>query len=119
PDGSALVLVRDVPALGYVRLDETDRPALPPTDEGATPEAAAGGFHLALDPTSGAIRSLTGPDGKERVNPTTWSGLNQLVYARGGRGSALWTDAPVAGLGAPTDLNLAQSRLVAARRERL
>src|SRR5205823_12749528 len=44
-----------------------------------------------LDQASGAIRSLTGPDSKERVKPSDWSGLNQLVYARGGEHSALWT----------------------------
>jgi hypothetical protein len=119
PDGSALILVRDVPALGYLRLEEGERAAAPPVDEGASREAAAGGFHVLLDQQTGAIRSLTGADGKERVNPATWSGLNQLVYARGGQASALWTDLAGAGLATPPDLTLAQARLVAARRERL
>src|SRR2546425_11641540 len=65
PDGSALVVARDVPALGYLRLTETDRAPRPPADEGSALEAQAGGFHVALDAHSGAIRSLTGPDGKE------------------------------------------------------
>ena len=119
PDGSALVVMREVPALGYLRLTETDRPANPPADDGETLEAEAGGFHVTLDPGSGAIRSLQGPDGKERVNPSAWSGLNQLIYVAGGRRSALWTDASGEELGAPPDLTVTQSRLVKARRERL
>ena len=119
PDGSALVAVRDVPALGYLRLTETDRAANPPTDEGQTLEAAAGGFRVTLDPGSGAVRSLKGPDGKERVDPSLWSGLNQVVYVAGGRRSALWTDASGEELGTPPDLKLTQNRLVSARRERL
>src|SRR5206468_609061 len=58
PDGSALVVARDVPALGYLALTESERAANPPRDEGATLEAQAGGFHVVLDPASGAIRSL-------------------------------------------------------------
>ena len=119
PDGSALVVARDVPALGYLRLTESDRPAAPPTDDGQTLEAEAGGWHVTLDPGSGAIRSLKGADGKERVNPSAWSGLNQIVYAAGGGRSALWTDPQGEGLGTPPDLSVTQSRLVSARRERL
>jgi len=63
----------------------------PPRDDGATLEAQAGGFHVVLDPASGAIRSLTTGDGAERVRPAGWSGLNQLVYVQGGAHSALWT----------------------------
>src|SRR5439155_1369099 len=69
PDGSALVVARDVPALGYLALTESERAANPPRDEGATLEAQAGGFHVVLDPASGAIRSLTTGDGAERVRP--------------------------------------------------
>ncbi len=61
PDGSALVVARDVPALGYLALTESERAANPPRDEGATLEAQAGGFHVVLDPASGAIRSASGP----------------------------------------------------------
>src|SRR5207253_3196720 len=46
PDGSALVVARDVPALGYLALTESERAANPPRDEGATLEAQAGGFHV-------------------------------------------------------------------------
>ena len=119
PDGSALVVMRDVPALGYLRLMESDRPAAPLKDEGETLDAEAGGWHATLDPGSGAIRSLKGPDGKERVNPSTWSGLNQIVYVTGGRRSALWTDTAGENLATPPDLSVTQSKLVKARRERL
>jgi alpha-mannosidase len=121
PDGSALVLVRDVPALGYLALTEGERPPRPPADEGAGAalDAQAGGFRVALDPATGAIRSLTGGDGKERVNPGAWSGLNQLVYVRGGERSALWTDGAREYLKTPAGLAVAQAELVAARRERL
>lgn len=123
PDGSALVVVRDVPALGYLRLTESDRAGNPLgnplMDDGQSLEAEAGGFRITLDPASGAIRSLKGPDGKEKVNPTTWSGLNQVVYVTGGIRSALWTDTSGEDLGKPPDLNVTQSRLVNAHRERL
>src|SRR5207245_1246008 len=119
PDGSALVLVRDVPALGYLALAEGERPQRPAADDGAALDAQAGSFHLALDSATGAIRSLTGGDGKERVNPGAWSGLNQLVYVRGGARSALWTDESRDHLKAPPELAVAQAQLIAARRERL
>src|SRR6266550_4316118 len=91
-DGDALVLFREVPPLGYLALTESDRGApRPPAADGEALDAKAGGFTVQLDPATGAIRSLTGPDGKERVKPGDWSGLNQLVYARGGEHSALWT----------------------------
>src|SRR5439155_7606659 len=84
PDGSALVVARDVPALGYVALTESERAANPPRDDGAALEAQAGSFHVVLDPASGAIRSLTTGHGAERVRPAGWSGLDQLVYLQGG-----------------------------------
>src|SRR5207244_4946562 len=84
PDGSALVVAREVPPLGYVALTEGERPANPPQDDGATMEAQAGRFHAVLDPASGAIRSLPTGDGKERVRPARWSGLNALADVRGG-----------------------------------
>ena len=118
-DGSALVVAREVPALGYVALAEGERAANPPLNEGATLEAQAGRFHVVLDPASGAIRSLTTGDGKERVRPAGWSGLNQLVYVRGGAHSALWTDAAPDALRAAADLTLSQAELDSARRERL
>jgi hypothetical protein len=119
PDGSALVLVRDVPGLGYLRLAEGERGPQPPVDEGETLDATAGGFKVALDPQTGAIRSLMGPDGKERVKPKPWAGLNQLLYVTGGAGTALWTDPVGTGLATPPDLKIATSQLVSARRRRL
>ncbi|PYO96875.1 MAG: hypothetical protein DMD60_08745 [Gemmatimonadetes bacterium] len=119
PDGSALAVARDVPALGYLALAESERAANPPRDDGATLEAQAGGFHVVLDPASGAIRSLTTGDGVERVRPAGWSGLNQLVYVRGGAHSALWTSRARDELRTGPDLTLNQAELVSARRERL
>ena len=119
PDGSALVVARDVPALGYLALTESERAANPPRDEGATLEAQAGGFHVVLDPASGAIRSLTTGDGAERVRPAQWSGLNQLVYVQGGAHSALWTGRARDELRTAPDLTVSQAELVSARRERL
>ncbi|MGH7606899.1 MAG: hypothetical protein ACREME_06135, partial [Gemmatimonadales bacterium] len=118
-DGDALVLFRGVPPLGYLALGEADRAGRPPVADGEALDAAAGGFTVHLDPASGAIRSLTGPDGTERVKPSDWSGLNQLVYARGGERSALWTSAERGDLRTPAQLELTQTRLVRARRERL
>ncbi|MGH7569054.1 MAG: hypothetical protein ACREL9_08815, partial [Gemmatimonadales bacterium] len=66
PDGSALVVVRDVPGLGYLALGEHDRAAQPPVDEGEALEGEAGGFRVSLDPATGAIRSLRG-GGEERT----------------------------------------------------
>src|SRR5437773_1548706 len=119
PDGSALVVARDVPALGYLALTESERAANPPRDEGATLEAQAGGFHVVLDPASGAIRSLTTGDAAERVRPAPWSGLNQLVYVQGGAHSALWTGRARDELRTAPDLTVSQAELVSARRERL
>src|SRR5947208_12147134 len=118
PDGSALVLMRDVPALGHLALAESERPPRPVMDDGAALDAQAGAFHLALDSATGAVRSLVG-GGKERVNPAAWSGLNQPVYVRGGPRPALWTDRSRDYLKAPPELAVAQAQLVAARRERL
>jgi hypothetical protein len=118
-NGDALVLFREVPPLGYIACAETDRDPRPATAEGEAVDAAAGGFTVKLDPASGAIASLTGPDGRERVKPSEWSGLNQLVYARGGERSALWTSGDRAGLATPPELTLVQARMTTARRERL
>src|SRR5438034_7057742 len=119
PDGSALVVARDVPALGYVALAESERAANPPRDDGTALEAQAGRFHVVLDPASGAIRSLTTGDGKERVRPTPWTGLNQLLYVQGGAHSALWTAPARDELRTAPDLTVKQATLVASRRERL
>ena len=119
PDGSALVLARDVPPLGYVVPAERTGAPNPPLDEGAALEAQAGSFHVVLDPASGAIRSLTTGDGKERVRPGAWSGLNQLVYVRGGAHSALWTEPTPDGLAIAPDLAQSQAELASTRRERL
>src|SRR6266540_2204212 len=118
-DGDALVLFRDVPPLGYLALAEADRDRRPPTADGEALDAKAGGFTVQLDAATGAIKSLTGPDGKERVKPSDWSGLNQLVYVKGGERSALWTTGDRNDLKNPPQLALAQARLVRARRERL
>jgi hypothetical protein len=118
-NGDALVVLREVPPLGYLALTEADRDARPPAAEGEALDAKAGGFTVQIDPATGAIRSLTGPDGKERVKPSDWSGLNQLVYARGGEHSALWTSGDRADLKNPAQLDLTQAKLVRARRERL
>ena len=118
-DGDALVLFRDVPPLGYLALTESDRDARPPAPDGEALDAKTGGFNVALDPASGAIRSLTGPDGKERVKPSDWSGLNQFVYARGGAHSALWTSGDRDELKNPPQLQLTQTKFVRCRREKL
>src|SRR6266550_1848962 len=119
PDGDALVLVRDVPPLGYLALTEADRDARLPAADGEAFDAKAGGFTAQIDQASGAIRSLTGPDGKERVKPSTWSGLNQVVYARGGEHSALWTSGNRDDLKNPPQLELTQAKLISCRREKL
>jgi hypothetical protein len=118
-DGESLLLVRAVPPLGYLAFVEGDRDARPPAPEGDQLEASAGGFTVRIDAATGAMRSLTGPDGKERVKPSDWSGLNQLVYARGGEHSALWTSRDRSELKNPPQLELAQTSLVRCRRERL
>ena len=118
-NGDALVLFREVPPLGYLALTEADRDARPPAADGEALDAKAGGFTVQIDQASGAIRSLTGPDGKERVKPSDWSGLNQLVYARGGDHSALWTSGERDDLKNPPKLELTQAKLVRCRRERL
>lgn len=120
-DGDALVLFREVPALGYVALSETSADPRPPAADGDALDAKAGGFTLQLDGETGAIRSLTGPDGKERVKTSTpgWSGLNQLVYVRGGDHSAMWTSEDRAELKNPPQLELTQAKFVRGRRERL
>src|SRR6185312_3798478 len=64
-DGDALVLLRDVPPLGYLALAESDRSPRAPAPDGEALDASAGGFTVKLDDKTGAIRSLTGPDGKE------------------------------------------------------
>ena len=118
-DGTALVAVPEVPALGYLALRRSTREPRPPVDEGETLEARAGGLAVRLDAATGAIASLVGPDGRERVRPGNWSGLNQLLYVRGGERSALWTEADRAGLAAPPALDIARAAAVRWRRERL
>ena len=118
-DGAALVLARDVPALGYLALREGERAPNPPKDEGEALDAQAGGLRVTLDRATGAIRSLIGPDGRERVAAGAWSGLNQLVHVSGGARSALWTDGSRAFLATPPDLAVTQAEGVSTRRERL
>ena len=117
--GDSLALVREVPPLGYLALAESDRDPRPAAPDGDGLDAKAGAFQVALDPATGAIRSLRGADGKERVKPSDWSGLNQLVYVSGGERSALWTTGDRNDLKNPPRLDLAQAKLVRARRERL
>lgn len=119
PDGSALVVVPPLPALGYMALRRAPRDPRPPVDEGEALEATAGGVKVRLDPATGAIASLMGPDGRERVRPGNWSGLNQLLYVRGGERSALWTAPDRAGLANAPVLDVAQASAVTIRRERL
>src|SRR5437879_4779187 len=118
-DGDALVLFREVPPVGYLAMTEADREARTATGDGDALDATAGGFSVRIDPASGAIRSFSGPDGKERVRPSEWSGLNQLVYARGGEHSALWTSGDRNDLKNPPQLSITQAKLVKCRRERL
>src|SRR5579859_4558798 len=118
-NGDALVLFREVPALGYLALGEADREARAPAADGEALDAKAGGFTVQLDPATGAIRSLVGPDGKERVKLSDWSGLNQLVYALGGEHSALWTSGDRSELKNPAQLQLAQAKFGHCRREKL
>jgi hypothetical protein len=101
-DGSALVVVPTVPALGYLGLRRAKRDQRPPIDDGEALEAEVGGTRLRVDARTGAIASLVAA-GRELVKPGQWSGLNQLIYARG----------------APAELQLAQSEAVTIRRERL
>ena len=118
-DGDALVLFRDVPPVGYLALTESDRDARRPSADGDALEASAGGFTVKLDGATGAIRSLTGPDAKERVKASEWSGLNQPVYVRGGERSALWTSGDRHDLKKTPQLEITQARFVRCRRERL
>jgi hypothetical protein len=118
-DADALVLFRDVPPLGYVAMTETDREPRPPAADGEALDASAGGFTVRLDPGTGAIRSLTGPDGKERVKQSDWSGLNQLIYVRGGERSALWTTSDRNDLKNAPQLDITQAKHVRSRREKL
>lgn len=118
-DGDALALLPNVPALGYLALSEADHAARPPMDEGSAMDATAGGFRIRIDQTSGAVVSFSGPDGRERVKPSGWSGLNQPVYVTGGERSALWSSGDRRTVANPPTLDVAQATLVSARRERL
>lgn len=118
-DGDALVLVRDVPPLGYLALASHPRPPTPPVDEGDALEVTAGGFRVRLDPQTGAIASLVGADAKERVRTTSWPGLNHLLHVTGGAASALWTSPDRDTLRTPPALDAAGATRVASRRIRL
>jgi hypothetical protein len=118
-DGSALVLVPTVPAMGYLALRRTPRAARPVIDEGDALEASAGELKVRIDAATGAISSLVGADGRERVRPGNWTGLNQLLYVSGGERSALWTSPDRAGLASPPSLQINQAFAVSIRRERL
>jgi len=118
-EGDALVLLRDVPPLGYLALTAAPRNPVPPADEGDALDAAAGGFRVRLDPQTGAIASLAGPDGAERVRTTPWSGLNQLLHVSGGERSALWTAGDRDTLRAAPALDVASAARVSSRRLRL
>ena len=118
-DGDALFLARGVPPLGYLVLRETDRAPRPPVDDAQATDAAAGGFKVKLDPATGALQSLQGPDGKERVKTSAWGGVNQLVYAKGGAHSALWTGGDRRELGTAAQLAVTQAQLTRATRQKL
>jgi alpha-mannosidase len=118
-NGDALVLLRDVPPLGYLALTTGTRAPVLPADDGDALEAAAGGFRVRLDPGTGAIASLAGPDGTERVRTSPWSGLNQLLHVAGGERSALWTAGDRSTLAAAPALDVAGAARVASRRLRL
>lgn len=118
-DGDALLLLRDVPPLGYLALTTSARAPATPVEEGDALEAAAGGFRVKLDPQSGAIASLAGPDGVERVRATAWPGLNQLLHVLGGERSALWTSGDRDTLRSAPSLDVAGAVRVASRRRRL
>ena len=117
--GDALVLLRDVPPLGYVALVAKPRGPAPAVDEGDALEASAGGFRVRLDPATGAIASLVGSDAKERVKASSWSGLNQLLHVTGGEQSALWTSPDRDTLRTPSTLDVAGATRSASRRTRL
>ncbi|HSD30482.1 MAG TPA: hypothetical protein VLB49_01120 [Gemmatimonadales bacterium] len=117
--GDTLLLLRDVPPLGYLALTTSARTPAPPVEEGDALEAAAGGFRVKLDPQSGAIASLAGPDGLERVKTTAWPGLNQLLHVRGGERSALWTSGDRETLRTAPSLDVSGAARVASRRRRL
>ena len=118
-DGDALVLARAIPPLGYLALREGDRAPRTPSDEGDATDANAGAFKIKLDATTGALQSLQGPDGKERVKASPWGGVNQLVYVKGGLHSALWTWWDRRELGTAPQLDVAQAKLTRARRQKL
>ena len=118
-EGDALVLLRDVPPLGYLALTAAPRNPVLPADEGDALDAAAGGFRVRLDPQTGAIASLAGPDGAERVRTTPWSGLNQLLHVSGGERSALWTAGDRDTLRGAPALDVASAARVSSRRLRL
>src|SRR4029077_1905032 len=118
-DGDALALLSNVPALGYLALSESDHAPRPPADEGSATDAAAGAFRVRIDQATGAVASLTGPDGRERVKSSPWSGLNQAVYVTGGERSALWSSGDRRTVANAPTLDIAQATLVSARRERL
>ena len=118
-DGDSLVLFREVPPLGYLAVTEGDRERRAPSGDGEALDATAGGFSVRIDPATGAVRSFSGPDGKERVKPSQWSGLNQLVYALGGEHSALWTSGDRNDLKNPPQLSITQAKFVKCRREKL
>src|SRR5207247_2272686 len=70
-------------------------------------------------PATGGLQSLQGPDGKERVKTSAWGGVNQLVYAKGGAHSALWTWGDRRELGAAAQLAVTQAQLTRATRQKL
>jgi hypothetical protein len=72
-----------------------------------------------LDAETGAIASLSGPDGRERVKPAPWSGLNQLLHVAGGARSSLWTTGDRDTLGTPPALDVAGASRRSSRRWRL
>src|SRR6266576_2398498 len=66
-DGDALVQFREVPALGYLVLSETDRDARPPAGDGETRDAKAGGFAVQPRPLR-RLDALLPVRARERTN---------------------------------------------------
>src|SRR3989441_822184 len=91
PDGSALVVARDIPALGYLALAERAGSPNPPKDDGTALEAQAGGCRVGLAPGAGPVRALTRGAGREPLKPRPRSGVKGAVYVTGRARSALWT----------------------------
>jgi len=117
-DGDALVLFREVPPVGYLAVTEADRAARKQRVMGTRSMPRPGAS------ASASIRKwrysvVFGPDGKERVKVSGWSGLNQLV-TRSAVSTARYGPPGTAMISRiRPQLSLTQAKLVKCRRERL